>query len=160
MASWLSGPRAAAGAGAGGDVPATGYAGQRLGYPEVGAGAVASFGSRLVALVIDWLACYLVAWAAVARIEGGDATLGDVRLWNTVLFMVEVWVLTSLTGASFGQRLRGLRVQRVAGHRLGPGRTLVRTALIMLVIPALIWDRDGRGLHDRVADSVVVRTGA
>jgi hypothetical protein len=28
--------------------------------------------------------------------------------------------------------------------------------LLLLLIPALIWDRDGRGLHDKAADSVVV----
>jgi hypothetical protein len=35
---------------------------------------------------------------------------------------------------------------------------LVRTALLCLVIPAIVVDRDGRGLHDRAAASVVVRT--
>jgi uncharacterized RDD family membrane protein YckC len=33
----------------------------------------------------------------------------------------------------------------------------LRTALLMLLIPALISDRDGRGLHDRAAGTVVVR---
>jgi hypothetical protein len=33
----------------------------------------------------------------------------------------------------------------------------VRTLLLVLVVPALIWDRDYRGLHDRAANSVVVR---
>jgi uncharacterized RDD family membrane protein YckC len=27
-----------------------------------------------------------------------------------------------------------------------------------LVIPAVIWDRDGRGMHDRLLGTVVVRT--
>jgi uncharacterized RDD family membrane protein YckC len=132
------------------------YPGQRLGLAQDGAGSVASFGRRLVALLVDWLACYVVAWAVVARVEGGAAASADVRLWNSLLFLVEVWVLTSLGGASFGQRLRGLRVQQVDGARLGSARCLARTLLIMLVIPPLIWDRDGRGLHDRVVGSVVV----
>jgi len=33
----------------------------------------------------------------------------------------------------------------------------LRTLLICLVIPAVIWDRDGRGLQDRAAGTVVVK---
>jgi hypothetical protein len=33
----------------------------------------------------------------------------------------------------------------------------VRTALLCLAIPALIWDADHRGLHDRVAGTMLVR---
>jgi len=31
-------------------------------------------------------------------------------------------------------------------------------ALLVLLVPALVMDRDGRGLHDRAAGAVVVRT--
>jgi len=34
---------------------------------------------------------------------------------------------------------------------------LVRTLLLGLVIPAVVTDDDGRGLHDRAAGTVVVR---
>ena len=38
-----------------------------------------------------------------------------------------------------------------------PGaRALVRTVLLCLAVPPLIWDRDRRGLHDRAADTAVV----
>ena len=40
---------------------------------------------------------------------------------------------------------------------LAPWRPLVRTVLLCLAIPALIWDRDQRGLHDRGAGTVLVR---
>ena len=66
-------------------------------------------------------------------------------------------MLTWLAGASFGQRLLGLRVVRLDGSPLGLWRSVVRTALLCLAIPALIWDRDGRGLHDKAVGSVVVR---
>jgi len=33
----------------------------------------------------------------------------------------------------------------------------VRSALLCLVIPAVVWDRDGRGLHDTAAGTVLVR---
>ena len=37
-------------------------------------------------------------------------------------------------------------------------RAVLRTALIALVLPPLVRDADGRGLHDRAAATVVVRT--
>jgi uncharacterized RDD family membrane protein YckC len=52
----------------------------------------------------------------------------------------------------------GLRVVRVDGHPVGPLWALVRTVLLLTVVPALLWDRDYRGLHDKAADTVVVRS--
>jgi len=34
---------------------------------------------------------------------------------------------------------------------------LVRTVLLAVVIPALIWDRDTRGFHDKIAGTVLIR---
>jgi hypothetical protein len=39
---------------------------------------------------------------------------------------------------------------------VNPWRAVVRTALLLILIPALIVDRDGRGLHDRLTDTVVI----
>jgi uncharacterized RDD family membrane protein YckC len=151
--SWLSGP----GGRASYADDTRPHRGARLGYPEDGPGSIASFARRLWALTIDWLSCYVLGWAIVARMHDGAASIDQVRVWNTGLFVLEVWLLTWLGGASFGQRLTAMRVQRVDGGRLGPLRVLLRTVLILLVIPAVIWDRDGRGLHDKAAGSVVVR---
>ena len=41
--------------------------------------------------------------------------------------------------------------------RIDLGRALVRTALLCLLVPAVVFDRDGRGLHDRLTDTAVVR---
>jgi uncharacterized RDD family membrane protein YckC len=30
--------------------------------------------------------------------------------------------------------------------------------LLALLVPALIWDRDGRGMHDKAAGTALVRT--
>jgi hypothetical protein len=48
---------------------------------------------------------------------------------------------------------------RVVGRtrRLGLVGAALRTVLICIVIPPVIWDSDGRGLHDRAVDSLVVR---
>ena len=41
---------------------------------------------------------------------------------------------------------------------VGPRRSLIRAVLLCLGIPPLIVDRDGRGLHDRLAGTVIVRS--
>jgi uncharacterized RDD family membrane protein YckC len=74
-----------------------------------------------------------------------------------------VWaVLVTLPMAVLGQTpamvLTGLRAVRVDGAGRGGGWALARTVSLFFIVPALIMDRDGRGLHDRVSRTVVVRT--
>jgi uncharacterized RDD family membrane protein YckC len=55
-------------------------------------------------------------------------------------------------------RLVGIRVIRLdTGGPLGLWRAMVRAALLVAFIPALITNRDNRGLHDLAAGAVVVR---
>jgi uncharacterized RDD family membrane protein YckC len=112
---------------------------------------MATLGRRVVALFIDWIAAMIISRALVGTPETSlesFATLG--------IFAVEVTVLTWLWGSSFGQRIVGLRVVGRT-RRLGLIAALLRTLLICIVLPPLIWDADGRGLHDRAVDSVVIR---
>jgi hypothetical protein len=128
-----------------------GYPGQRLGLPETGSGSMARLGRRVVALFIDWIAATLIARALVGEPQTtleSFTTLG--------IFALEVTILTWLWGASFGQRIVGIRVLG-RGRRLGLIGSALRTLLICVVIPPLIWDADGRGLHDRAVNSVVLR---
>lgn len=141
IGSWLQGPRAVA-AEEGVDL---GYPGQRLGRPPEGPGSVAGFGARLVAFVLDALICDVIAVLVLRNV-----------VWATPVFALEVLVLTALTGGSAGQRLRRLRVVRLDGGPIGPNRALLRTVLLCLLVPALIWDRDGRGLHDKAAGTLLV----
>jgi uncharacterized RDD family membrane protein YckC len=55
--------------------------------------------------------------------------------------------------------LLGLRLIRAdrPTEAVGPGRILLRTFLLFLLVPALVFDRDGRGLHDRLSETAVVR---
>jgi uncharacterized RDD family membrane protein YckC len=125
-----------------------------MGLPQEGAGAVAGYGRRLVALIVDWLLATLLAagltavfhWSAQAR-----------SLATLAVFGVMAWLLTGLTGTTAGKRLSGLRVARLDGRRVGLLWGFVRTVLLLVVVPALLWDRDYRGLHDRAAKTVVVR---
>lgn len=112
------------------------------------------FGRRVVAFLIDWFASVLVALLAFPQFGYGT---NESMLATLLIFALEVIVLTWLTGASFGQRIAGLRVISIDGGRLPLWRVVIRTALILLVIPAVVYDDQGRGLHDRVAASVVVR---
>jgi hypothetical protein len=50
-----------------------------------------------------------------------------------------------------------MRVVPMTGGWIGLWRPIVRTLLLIVVIPALIWDADQRGFHDKVAGTVLIR---
>ncbi|MFE3992402.1 RDD family protein [Streptomyces goshikiensis] len=148
IGSWLSGPRATAEE-MGADF---GYPGQRLGLPQQGPGSVARFGRRLGGVALDWIGCQLIAYGLIT---GGD--LKAAGNWTLLLFVALSILTVGTVGSTPGKRIVGLRVVAEDGGRLGFFRVVVRTLLLALVVPALIWDRDGRGLHDRLARAVQVR---
>ena len=115
--------------------------------------AASGFGRRVAALCIDWLVASLVTRIAFLDLAYPS---NDFALITLGIFYFEVALLTWLTGASFGQRLVGVTVVRTHGGRLSMDRVALRTLLICLVIPAVIYDSDGRGLHDRAVDSIVI----
>ncbi len=124
-----------------------GYPGERLGLPEQGSGSVARVPRRLAAVALDWAGCLLVSTAFF----DGDP-------WATLGVFAALHVLTLGTiGASPGHALLGMRLQRLDGRWAGPLPALVRTVLLCLVVPAVVYDRDQRGLHDRAARTVLVR---
>ncbi|MBT2393702.1 MULTISPECIES: RDD family protein [Streptomyces] len=149
IGSWLSGPRAAAE-----DMGAEfGHRGERLGLPEAGPGSIAPLGRRFGAVLIDWGLCLLIAYGLFAN--GDRQGVGN---WALGIFLVLSVLTVGTVGFTPGKRILGLRVISEDGGRLGVVRVLVRSVLLGLAIPALIWDRDGRGLHDRLARAVQVRT--
>lgn len=148
IGSWLQGPKAALE-----DQGVTfGYAGERLELPEVGPGSVASMGRRAVALTVDWFASM-----AIASFVSPSAQHAARDLLILEIFLGQVAILTALTGSSFGQKVLGIQVINISKKRLSVPRVAARTLLLGLVVPALIWDRDGRGLHDKAVESVAVR---
>ncbi|KOG39180.1 RDD family protein [Streptomyces resistomycificus] len=148
IGSWLSGPRAAAEE-AGVDF---GYRGEQLGLPEEGPGSIARPGRRLGAIAVDWALCLLIAYGLITH--GYDQATSN---WALLVFFLLGVLTVGSVGFTPGKRLFGLRVVALDTHRVNPARALLRTALLCLAVPALIWDRDGRGLHDRVARTVEVR---
>ena len=122
------------------------YPGQHLGLPERGPGSVASMPRRVLALLIDWLLSMIIAY-----------WLTRSQFWTIAVFAVETYLLTALGGITVGKRLVGIRAVRLGGGWIGFGWALVRTAILLTVVPPLLTDRDLRGLHDRAADTIVVR---
>lgn len=114
-----------------------------------------SLGRRLAAITLDWLACY----AIVAALSGGIGQMGPRQSPIILaLFFMEVWVLTSLTGASLGQKIFGLRVVRFSdGASVSPMQALIRTLFLVLVVTAVTYDENGRGIHERISGTVLVR---
>jgi hypothetical protein len=160
MGSWLEGG------------PSGGARGTRagLGLPAAGSGSLASLGRRVVALAVDWALCLAIS----AGFFHADPMV------TLAVFAVESVVLVGTIGATVGHRLLGLQVRPAPAERpAGPGaparptsssaadvartaapgllRAAVRTVLLCLVIPAVVWDADGRSLHDRAAGTVLVR---
>ncbi|GII55411.1 RDD family protein [Planotetraspora thailandica] len=142
--TWISGTRAA-----GVDL---GYPGGRLGLPEEGPGSVAGFGRRIAAVLVDWLVCTVAIARGLLHAEGQSQ--GWVGLG---VFAAEYVLLVGTLGFTLGMRIFGVRVATLQGGRPGLLSVLIRTFLLCLAVPALIWDRDRRGLHDRAAGTVVVR---
>lgn len=126
---------------------ASAWPGQRLGLPESGPRSVARPGRRFIALAIDWGTAVLVSVAFFSY--DGWATLA--------VFAVAQAVFLLTANGSVGHLILGMRVVPIAGGYLGLWRPFVRTILLCLVIPAVIWDRDQRGMHDRLIGTVLVR---
>jgi len=144
LGSWLEPRRPASGA------PAA-YPGERLGRPDDGPRSLGSFGRRLVALVVDWVMALLIAgW--LLRSSGLE------QFGPLLVLLVENVVLVGLAGATVGHRLLGLRVETLEGRAPGLLKALIRSVLLCLAIPPLVWDADQRGLHDRWAGTLVART--
>lgn len=147
--SWLDGPGGGAAAADAGT-----YVGERLGLPAHGARSVAGLGARLGALCIDWL----IAIVIISPVTGHRPfTPGSNSPWVLVVFAAEYIVLVSLIGRTIGMRLCGIGIMRLDGRRVTFPWVVVRTVLLVLFVPAVIYDRDRRGLHDKAAGSVVVR---
>ena len=114
-----------------------------------------TLGRRLAAISVDWLACY----AIIAAISGGIGQMGpDRSLSILALFFVEVSILTALQGASLGQKIFGMKVVRFSdGGAITPLQALVRTIFLVLVVTAVTYDENGRGIHERLSRTALIR---
>ena len=110
----------------------------------------ASGRSSIDAIVANLLAglpyLFGVRYSADAR---GFAILGA--------FLLVELIFDAVYGQTLGKRLLGIRVIRVDGDGLASlPWLLLRTVLLGRLVPAVVWDRDRRGLHDKASGTVVV----
>ena len=133
------------------------YRGQSLGLPPTGPGSLAPTGRRALAFVLDLLAAGLVASPFVHRPDLPGLAAHLPGQWSLIPLFLDYLIGLLLFGRSLGMYLTGLRVIRVdARLAIGPIRALVRTALLVALIPALVADSDFRGLHDRLTATAVI----
>jgi uncharacterized RDD family membrane protein YckC len=110
-------------------------------------------GKRILAVIIDWASAILVVQVIPNAPEYGTQRNS---LLTLIIFALEVILFTWLMGASFGQRIVGLRVKDLIKDS-NPSllQSIFRTLLIVLIIPPLLSDAEGRGLHDRLAKTKI-----
>lgn len=107
--------------------------------------------------MIDWAIAYVIAliWLGLPALTqpgaGQFATLG-------IFGLLQIVAIAAL-GGSIGHRMVGLAVMPLRGGWVGLWRPVVRSLLLCIVVPALVWDSDQRGFHDKIAGTVLVRTG-
>jgi len=130
------------------------YPGAWLGLPAAGRGSLASWSSRVGALLLDWAASMAVA---VGFFGSSVLTGSGWQAWMILtVFFFESTVLSAVAGGSFGQLIARIAVYRLDGRPLGFARALLRAALVSLALPPLIVGPDRRGLQDLVAGTVVI----
>ncbi|MEI4271921.1 RDD family protein [Klenkia sp. LSe6-5] len=134
-----------------GSSPSQGRArGAALGLPADGPGSIAPFGTRAVAFVVDAVLSAVVAAAVVQGIP---------QNWSLLSFGLITVASLVLVGRTPGQALLKLQLAHPRqGERVALWRAVVRTGLLMLLVPALVVDGDGRGLHDRLTSTAVIRS--
>ena len=145
--SWLTGPPGSSEEPAA-DSGEQDYLGQRLGLPPHGPGSAAGFGPRILAIMVDWLPC-----AAAAQLLTANPSFSALALFAAVTALS-----IGVAGRTVGHAVGGRRVALLDGRRAGLGAAVIRTVLLCLVIPPVVYDADGRGLHDRAVGTIVLRT--
>ena len=143
------------------------HGGKRLGAP---------FPLRCGALLIDYIALIslVVLGTLVSRMLGGGAraagssaeTAGIVLA--VLMAVLNLGVIPAFTGLTLGKWATGLRIERNDGGPVGIGRALLRHfvgyplsfALLGLGFVIAAVSVHGRGLHDMIAGTIVVREGS
>jgi uncharacterized RDD family membrane protein YckC len=105
--------------------------------------------------MIDWVLCVVIA----RGFFGPHAVVFKGQLIIVAILVVENVLLVAAAGATLGQRLLGVQVERLDGGRVGFTWVVIRALLIGLGFPplTLIWEQDRRGLQDLASGSVVAR---
>jgi uncharacterized RDD family membrane protein YckC len=110
----------------------------------------ATLGKRFLAICIDWA----IAWSISTLLTPN--VIPETSISTLVVFYFEVLILTYFMQSSMGQFLVGIKIVDKETHgRIGFKRTLIRTTLIILVLPA-IFTKDLEPYHNVLTYSRVV----
>jgi uncharacterized RDD family membrane protein YckC len=136
----------------------------------------APFPLRCGALLIDYIALLsiVVFGTLMSRMLGGGARAAGNSAETAAIVLaifvclLNLVVMPAFTGLTLGKWATGLRIERVDGARLGIGRALLRHfvgyplsfALLGLGFLIAAVSVHGRGLHDIIAGTIVVREGS
>lgn len=119
-----------------------------LRYPRV------SQGRRMMGVLIDWLMSYAIAIGFF--VEFGASSMGAVVF---LVFTAQYLIFAALGGATPGHRIMGLKIVRFSdGQMPTPIQALIRTSLLVIILTAVTFDQNGRGINERLSNTVLVRT--
>lgn len=108
---------------------------------------------RFGAILVDWLLCLLISRAFADPVEAPWLAPG--------ILLVVYGFFLGFFGQTLGMRLMRIRcVSMATKDPIGVPRALLRGVLLLLFVPPLIMDKEGRGLHDKAAGSMMVTTTA
>ena len=117
-------------------------------YPRV------SQGRRMLGVLIDWLMSYAIAIGFF--VEFGEPSMGAVVF---LIFTAQYLLFAALGGATPGHRVVGLKIVRFSdGGMPTPLQALIRTGLLVLIVTAITFDHNGRGINERLSNTVLIRT--
>jgi uncharacterized RDD family membrane protein YckC len=136
----------------------------------------APFPLRCGALLIDYIALVsiVVSGTLLARMLGGGGRAAGTSaetagiLLAVAIAIFNLGIIPGLTGLTLGKWATGLRIERSDGGPPGIGRALLRHfigyplsfALLGLGFLIAAVTVHGRGLHDMIAGTIVVREGS
>ncbi|WP_105036844.1 RDD family protein [Cryobacterium aureum] len=130
-----------------GQLPPSQWPGERLGFPRIGPSSIGRPGRRLLGFAIDWALAIGVSKIFFSYDPAA----------NLIIFVIMQIVFIPTIGASIGHRLVGLRLISIHGGWIGLWRPVVRSLLLGIALPALVWDSDQRGFHDKIAGTALIR---
>ena len=130
----------------------------------------ASFSRRFAAALVDVLMVLSVVGVVAVAIEWPNGNWRDTSAaaWSAgialVLLFLYLTVSTALTGRTLGKRLCSLRIIDIRTQLIPTGRQSIKRAIAFIFSLALggvgivfaLIDRDGRTVHDRLSQTMVV----
>jgi uncharacterized RDD family membrane protein YckC len=129
---------------------------------------IAGIGRRFSAMLIDGL--FFTAWVFLGVLAeiisiGSDPNAAAIRLavfgfgWT----LATEGILVGMLGATPGKLILGIRIVRTDGSALGFGRAFGRwfgrvpSSILLIGYFMALFDQRRRAMHDRIADTIVVR---